>query len=167
MMNAKMFVRLLLAAMVTVIALNAGIFAQNQTTGAIGGKVVDPQGAVIPSATVTITNLGTNKVTTVTASEDGEYRVTNLEPGTYSVESSSGNFAPARVDRVIVEVGRETSLDLSMSLTGTSTQVEVTAEAPVINTNDAANATNIDQTMISVASETKRCSTSEARIRSR
>ncbi len=42
-----------------------GIFAQNQTTGAIGGKVMDPQSAVIPNATVTITNLGTNKVTTV------------------------------------------------------------------------------------------------------
>ena len=129
--------------------LTASIFAQNQTTGAIGGKVVDPQGAIIPNATVTITNLGTNKVTTVTTSGDGEYRVTNLEPGTYSVESTSGNFAPAKAERVIVEVGRETSLDLSMSVTGTSAQVEVTAEAPVINTNDMANATNIDQTQIS------------------
>lgn len=149
MMNAKMFIRLLLAAAMTVIALNAGIFAQSQTTGAIGGKVVDPQGAIIPNASVTITNLGTNKATTVTTSGDGEYRVTNLEPGTYSVQSTSGNFAPATVERVIVEVGRETSLNLSMSVTGAVNQVEVTAEAPVINTNDNANATNIDQTQIS------------------
>src|SRR5215204_3313122 len=149
MMNAKKFIRVLLATVVTAIALNAGIFAQNQTTGAIGGKVADPQGAVIPNVTVTITNLGTNKVTTVTTSEDGEYRVTNLEPGTYSVEAASGNFAPAKAERVIVEVGRETSLDLSMSVTGTSAQVEITAETPVINTNDMANATNIDQTQIS------------------
>ena len=67
MMNAKMFIRVLLATVVTAIALSASIFAQNQTTGAIGGKVVDPQGAVVPNATVTITNLGTNKVTTVTS----------------------------------------------------------------------------------------------------
>jgi hypothetical protein len=134
---------------VTTIALNAGIYAQNQTTGAIGGKVVDPQGAVIPNATVTITNLGTNRAATVQTSGDGEYRVTNLEPGTYSVEAASGNFAPAKVERVIVEVGRETSLDLSMSITGSTAQVEVTADAPVINTNDNANATNIDQTQIS------------------
>ena len=127
MMNTKMFIRVLLATVVTAIALNASIFAQNQTTGAIGGKVADPQGAVIPNASVTITNLGTNKVTTVTTSEDGEYRVTNLEPGTYSVEATSGNFAPAKAERVIVEVGRETPLDLSMSVTGTSAQVEVTA----------------------------------------
>ena len=148
-MNAKMFIRVLLAAVVTALALNAGIFAQNQTTGAIGGKVVDPQNAVVPNATVTITNLGTNKVTNVTASGDGEYRVTNLEPGTYSVEATSGNFAPVKAESVIVEVGRETSLDLSMSITGGTAQVEVTAEAPVINTNDSANATNIDQTQIS------------------
>jgi hypothetical protein len=148
-MNAKMFIRVLLATVVTAIVLSTSIFAQNQTTGAIGGKVVDPQDAVVPNAAVTITNLGTNKVTTVTASGDGEYRATNLEPGTYSVEATAGNFAPAKVERVIVEVGRETSLDLSMSITGSSAQVEVTAEAPVINTNDSANATNIDQTQIS------------------
>ena len=149
MMNPKMFVRILFATIAIAIALNASVYAQNQTTGAIGGKVVDPQGAVIPNATVTIKNLGTNKVATVTSSGDGEYRVTNLEPGTYSVEATSGNFAPARAERVIVEVGRETSLDLSMSVTGAVNQVEVTAEAPVINTNDMANATNIDQTQIS------------------
>lgn len=126
----------------------AQAFAQNQTTGAIGGKVVDPQGAVIPNATVTITNLGTNKAVTVTASEDGQYRATNLEPGTYSVEATSGNFAPAKAGRVIVEVGRETPLDLTMSVGDTSAQVEVTAEAPVVNTYDMANATNIDQTQI-------------------
>lgn len=148
MMNSKMFTRVLIA-VVTAIALSTSIFAQNQTTGAIGGKIVDPQGAVVPNAALTITNLGTNKVTTVTASGDGEYRVTNLEPGTYSVEATAGSFAPAKADTVIVEVGRETALDLSMSITGTTAEVQVTAEAPVINTNDSANATNIDQTQIS------------------
>ena len=150
MMNAKMFIRILLAAVVTAIALNASIFAQNQTTGAIGGKVADPQGAIVPNANVTITSLGTNKVTTVQTSGDGEYRVTNLEPGTYSVEVTSGNFAPAKAARVIVEVGRETSLDIALSVTGTTTQVDVNAdEASPINLNDNANATNIDQTQIS------------------
>lgn len=149
MMNVKMFIRLLLATVVTAIALNASIFAQNQTTGAIGGKVVDPQGAVIPNASVTITNIGTNKATTVTASGDGEYRVTNLEPGTYTIDATSGSFAPLKIERVIVEVGRETALDLAMSVDGTTTQVDVTAEAPVVNTNDASNATNIDQIQIS------------------
>lgn len=149
MINPKMFIRVFLATVMAIIVLNAGIFAQNQTTGAIGGKVVDPQGAVIPNATITITNLGTSKVTTVAASGDGEYRVTNLEPGTYSVESTSGSFAPAKAERVIVEVGRQTQLDLAMSVTGTSAQVEITAEAPVVNTNDMANATNIDQVQIS------------------
>jgi outer membrane receptor protein involved in Fe transport len=149
MMNAKTFIRMLLTAAVAALALSAGVFAQNQTTGAIGGKIVDPQGAVIPNATVTITNLGTNKVTTITTSEDGEYRATNLEPGTYSVQATSGSFAPATAESVIVEVGRETPLNLTMSVSGASAQVEITAEAPVINTNDGSNATNIDLTQIS------------------
>ena len=148
-MNAKKFVRVFLSMVVTAIALSSSVFAQNQTTGAIGGKVVDPQGAVVPNATITITNLGTNKVTNTTASGDGEYRVTNLEPGTYSIEAAGGNFTPVKVERVIVEVGRETALDLSMSVGGASATVEVNAEAPAINTNDSANATNIDQTQIS------------------
>ena len=144
-----MFMRVLMTMAFTAIALTGSIFAQNQTTGAIGGKVVDPQGAVIPNATVTITNLGTNKVTTITASGDGEYRATNLEPGTYSVEATSGSFTPAKADRVIVEVGRSTALDLAMSVNAGGVTVEVNAEAPVINTNDGANNTNIDQTQIS------------------
>lgn len=148
MINAKKHLRVVLTTLFTVIILNASFFAQNQTTGAIAGKIVDPQGAVVPNATVTITNLGTNKTSTVTASGDGDYRVTNLEPGTYSIEATSGNFSPAKIGRVIVEVGRQTSIDLTMSVTGTNAQVEVTAEAPVINTNDMANATNIDQTQI-------------------
>lgn len=149
MINAKIFIRLFLATVAAVVVLNVGIFAQNQTTGAIGGKIVDPQDAVIPNATVTITNLGTNKVTTVTTTESGEYRATNLEPGTYSVEATSGSFAPAKAESVIVEVGRQTTLDLSMSVDAASAQVEITAEAPVVNTSDGANATNIDQTQIS------------------
>lgn len=147
-MNAKLFIRIF-GGVMAVILLHAVIFAQNQTTGAIGGSVSDPQGASIADATITITNLGTNKVTTVTTAGDGGYRVTNLEPGTYSVEAASSGFAAARAERVIVEVGRETSLNLSMSVSGTTAQVEVTAEAPVVNTNDGANATNIDQLQIS------------------
>ena len=111
------------------------IFAQSSVTGGISGKVTDPRGAIVPNASVTATNIGTNSAVTVTANGDGVYRLSNLQPGTYRVEVNAGNFAPAKAEKIIVEVGVVTPLDVALGVTGATAQVEVTAEAPVINTN--------------------------------
>ncbi len=124
------------------------VFAQSTVAGGINGKVTDPQGAVVPNASITITNTGTNSAVTVTATNDGGYRVTNLQPGTYRVETTVSGFATAVANNIIVEVGQSTPLDIKLSIGDTTAEVEVTAEAPVINTSDNANATNINQTTI-------------------
>jgi hypothetical protein len=123
-------------------------FAQGTITGGINGRVVDPQGAVVPNATITITNKGTNNVTTVTATNNGDYRVTNLQPGAYRVESSAAGFGVSSADNVIVEVGQSTQVNFDLTVGEATAEVQVTAEAPVINTNDNSNATNINQTSI-------------------
>jgi hypothetical protein len=123
-------------------------FAQSTVTGAISGNVTDPQGSVVPNATITVTNIGTNNATTVTSNADGGYRVSNLQPGTYRLEASVSGFAPAKAENIVVEVGQTTNVDLPLSLGTAVAEVEVTGEAPVINTNDATNATNINQTSI-------------------
>ena len=125
------------------------IFAQSSVTGGISGKVTDPRGAIVPNASVTATNIGTNSAVTVTANGDGVYRLSNLQPGTYRVEVNAGNFAPAKAEKIIVEVGVVTPLDVALGVTGATAQVEVTAEAPVINTNDNTTGLNINQTSIS------------------
>jgi hypothetical protein len=124
-------------------------FAQSAVAGAINGKVTDPQGAVVPNATITVTNTATNAQSTVNTSDDGTFKVSNLQPGTYSVSTTVSGFAPAKADTVVVEVGRSTTVDIPLSVGTQNVQVEVNAEAPAVNTNDNANATNIDQTMIS------------------
>ena len=124
------------------------VFAQSTVTGAIRGKITDPQGAIIPNASITVTNSGTNKSQTQTATDDGTFRITNLEPGLFVVEVTSGSFAPFRQENVVVEVGQVTSLDIPLNVQGATATVEVTAEAPVINTIDNANSTNINQTSI-------------------
>ena len=124
------------------------VLAQSTTTGGIHGSVTDPQGGVVPNATVTITNLGTNSVLSAATNQDGGYRITNLQPGNYRVETSVGGFAPAKAENVIVEVGQSTPVDIPLTLGTATAEVEVTAEAPVINTNDNSNATNINQTSI-------------------
>ncbi|HKP70236.1 MAG TPA: TonB-dependent receptor [Pyrinomonadaceae bacterium] len=124
------------------------LFAQSTTTGGINGTVTDPQGKVVPNATITVTNTGTNAVVTAVTNEDGGYRVTNLPPGTYTVETAVSGFAPAKADTIIVEVGSSTPVDIPLTLGSAVAEVEVTAEAPVINTTDNANAVNINQTSI-------------------
>ncbi len=140
------FKSLIMGALILVIGVMNAL-PQSAVTGAINGKVIDPQGALVPNATVTITNVETNSTATVTTSNDGEYKISNLNPGTYSVQTSVSGFAPSKAN-VIVEVGRVTPLDITLAVAGTSAQVEVTAEAPVVNTEDNANATNITQTEI-------------------
>lgn len=124
-------------------------FAQSTVTGGINGTVTDPAGAVVPNASVTVTNLGTNSVVTVTTTDDGGFRVTNLQPGTYSVAIAATGFSAFKVERVTVEVGQTTPIDAALSVGPVDpSQVEVTADAPIINTNDNANAVNINQTSI-------------------
>ncbi len=124
------------------------VFAQSTLTGGVTGKVTDPQGAIVPNATVKVTNTGTNSTVTVTANSEGAYSVTNLQPGTYRLEISSGGFAPSKAEGVVVEVGRATNIDVKLTVGTAVAEVEVTAEAPVINLSDNANASNINQTSI-------------------
>ena len=123
-------------------------FAQSTVTGGINGSVTDPQGSAIPNATITVTNIGTNASVTVTANADGGFRVSNLQPGTYRLETTVAGFAPAKAENVIVEVGQSTNVDIPLTLGTATAEVEVTGEAPVINTNDNSNTTNINQTSI-------------------
>ena len=123
-------------------------FAQSTVTGAISGTVTDPQGGVVPNASVTVTNVGTNAKTVVTSNGSGEYRANNLQPGTYTVEVSSGGFAPAKAENVKVEVGQTLSLNIPLSVGTAVAEVKVTADAPTINTEDNSHSININQTSI-------------------
>lgn len=123
-------------------------FAQSTVTGAIRGTVTDAQGAVVPNATVTITNIGTNQTQDITTDDDGGYRFSNLQPGVYSLKTTASGFAQFTQERVVVEVGQVTPIEVQLGLTGQTANVEVTAEAPVINTNSQDFATNINQTSI-------------------
>src|SRR5262245_6647627 len=82
----------LLAAFVTLSLLATGVFAQTATTGNIEGTVTDPNGAVVPGATVKVTSPNLMKVQTTTSDSQGRYRFANLPPGKYTVtvEAVSG-----------------------------------------------------------------------------
>src|SRR5215208_6955804 len=131
-----------------VLALCAVAFAQSTTTGAIGGVVTNPNKEVVSGAAVAVKNLETNKEETATTDDTGRFKVANLQPGRYSVTVNSSGFSPMVSENVIVEVGRETPLEVSLSVGPVTGSVDVSAEAPVINTTQQDFSTNINQTSI-------------------
>src|SRR6266481_1646690 len=88
------------------VALMAGIAAGQVTTGSLQGVVTDPNKAVVPGATVKITNVDTGQSREATTNDEGFYRVTNLQAGNnYKVEISKQGFEPTAVERIVVHIG--------------------------------------------------------------
>jgi outer membrane receptor protein involved in Fe transport len=123
-------------------------WAQSTTDGAIGGAVTDPSKAVIPGATVTARNQATNATAAAQTDGNGRYIVIHLRPGIYDLEAASKGFTPAKQTGVVVEIGRVTPIDLALAVAGGVESVTVTAEAPVINTEQQDFSTNLNQTSI-------------------
>ena len=133
---------------VLVLALSAVAFAQSTTTGSIGGVVTNPNKEVVPGAAVTVRNIGTNKEDTATTDDTGRFKVANLQPGNYAVTVNSAGFSPMTAENVVVEIGRETNLEIALAVGPVTGTVDVSAEAPVINTTQQDFSTNINQTSI-------------------
>ncbi|HKG98176.1 MAG TPA: carboxypeptidase regulatory-like domain-containing protein, partial [Pyrinomonadaceae bacterium] len=131
-----------------VLALSAVAFGQSTTTGSIGGVVSNPNKEVVSGAAVAVRNVGTNKEDSATTDDTGRFKVANLQPGLYAVTVSSSGFSPLTVDNVTVEIGRETNLEAALVIGQVTGQVDVTADAPVINTTQQDFSTNLNQTSI-------------------
>src|SRR6202008_2897884 len=101
--------------------------AQSTTTGSIGGVVTNPAKEVVAGAAVSVKNTGTNKEDSATTDDTGRFKVANLQPGTYSVTVNSSGFSPMTVESVVVEVGRETSLEVALSVGPVTGTVDVSA----------------------------------------
>jgi hypothetical protein len=108
-------------------------FAQVES-GQISGSVTDPSGAMVPGATVTVKNLGTNAERSTQSTSSGTYLITGLEPATYQVTVNSTSFQPF-VAKTEVTVGGKVTLDAKLSVNGSTTEVQVVGEGGVqVNT---------------------------------
>ncbi len=131
-----------------VLLLVAGIAAaQSATAGAISGTVTDQTGAVVPNAKVTVTSNATNAVSETVAGVNGEFRVSNLSPGKYSVTVNAANFGAYKA-ATLVEVGLSTRVDARLSVSAAGEIVQVVDEAPLVNTEHHDFSTNVNQTSI-------------------
>lgn len=101
--------------------------------GSISGTAADPQGAVLAGATVKATNLATGAVFNTTSDSSGLFRFNLIPAGEYTVEISAQGFKTNAVQNVAVVAGRDSGLGaIKLQVGEASTTVEVTAEAPLI-----------------------------------
>ena len=108
----------------------AGLHAQTDT-GALVGQVKDSTGALISNADVTATNEATGVVYKGHANANGEYRISNLPHGTYTIASSMAGFSPSTVKGLTVNANDVQTQDLALAAAGSSTTVEVSSQANV------------------------------------
>lgn len=131
--NKRMGVSLILfasflALLFCLFAISPGVaLAQSSNSGTLSGVVVDPSKAIVPGATVTMTNVATNAARTTTTTKSGQYVFAFVDPGTYNVSVSKAGFKTAVVTNQIVQVGLQTNVNITLEVGTASTTVEVTS----------------------------------------
>lgn len=115
-------------------AMAATLCAQTNTTG-LSGSIVDPSGALIPGATITLANTATNLKKTTKSGSAGEYSFDQILPGNYVVTAQATGFA-VTVRRVQLLVASPMTLNIKMTM-GVTQVVNVDATSSTMNISDA------------------------------
>jgi len=114
------------------------------TTGDILGTVTDATGAVIPNATVTVVNDGTHETRNVTSNASGEYLVSLLPVGHYSVTVKAPGFKATTTNNLSLEAGDRARTDVKLELGGETETVNVEAETPLLQADNATVSSTVD-----------------------
>src|SRR5437588_2413926 len=132
------------AALCALVLLGCATAARAQFRAGIQGTVSDPNGAVVPEATVTLKNNGTAKTQQVTASTEGFYRFSELAPGTYTLTVEKAGFKKSTLENVVVNAENVQGLDVVLTTGEVSETVTVTdTAAPALETENA----NLDKSL--------------------
>ncbi len=126
-----------------------GAGAQTRATSAdVSGIVYDQTNAVIPSVAITATNPETGITRTTVTRSDGRFTLLALPPGVYAIRAELPGFAPQVRDLIEVMLGSAVDVTFTLNIAGLATQVTITDEAPLIDTQKTAVATVVSQQQI-------------------
>jgi hypothetical protein len=112
------------------------VYAQS-ATATLSGTVEDQNGAVVPGASVTVSNTATSLERRVTTNDQGYFTVPLLPPSTYTVRAEHQGFAPVQIEKVILNVGDQKALQIRLQAGDINATVQVSNEAPLINESPA------------------------------
>ena len=136
--------RLLVSLCLSIIGLTTPATAQTNY-GAVRGLVSDPQGSVLPSASVTVTNEQTHVARKSLTNTGGEYLFTALDPGTYTITIIAPGFSKIRQTAVVVSIGNISTVDAALKTGDVTQEVIVTGDTdPLIDTATASEGQTFD-----------------------
>ena len=112
------------------------LFGQGTDLGTIRGTVTDSSGALVPNAKVVIVDLSTGSTRETVTNSQGDYQAFGIKPGNYKVSVSAPGMSTTDVTGVVVTGSDVIGANAVLRVAGQSEAVEVTTEAPTINTTD-------------------------------
>ena len=118
--------------------------AQGETTSAIVGTVVDPSGAALPRATVTIVGTETGSRRSAKTDDAGRFNFPQLKPGSYSVTVEAEGFEPQTNVSVSSALGQRQTVSFLLRLAAAKGEVTVTGAAPLVNTENPNTSTTLN-----------------------
>jgi len=137
-------VRIVLFMFAVTCLLLAEALGQGETTSAIVGEVTDTTDAVVPGATVTITNHETGLKRSARTDDAGRFNFSQLKPGTYSVKVDASGFEPLQNDNVVSGLGQKQRVDFTLKVARSNEVVEVNSEVPLINPENSNTSTTLN-----------------------
>ena len=117
-------------------------------SGSLSGTITDPSNALIPKGAVTATDNTHGVKLTVSVDANGQYRFSNLPPGTYDISTQIPGFQSVVQKGFVITVGQAANLDFHLQVATTSSVVEVSAAPPVVETERGSQANTITQDYI-------------------
>ena len=111
--------------LIALITLSTGMALAQTTSGDLVGTIKDVTGAVIPNAPVTVTNEATGVANKTTANKDGQYRISNLLPGTYDIQALAPGFKPLTVKQIVIDLNKTATADVTLGVSSAGEVVEV------------------------------------------
>jgi outer membrane receptor protein involved in Fe transport len=122
----KTHINLVLSSVFALLIIVSGAIGQTQTTGSVEGTVTDPQGAVVPGVSVSLSGPNMIRPQTTTSDADGFYRFSSVPPGRYTLEvAAAKGFNAYKTENVEVNLAKGTSVPVQLSVAGTGATVDV------------------------------------------
>jgi hypothetical protein len=118
-------------------------------TGTIVGLVTDPSGAVVPNATITITNTGTSITKNLQTDNGGNFVASALPFGNYVVAVTAGGFKEAKSQPIVLNVGATVRVNLELTVAAAEQKIEVTGTMTSVDTSSSTSGTTLNATQIS------------------
>ena len=135
-------------ALLICLVMTSSLFGQGGESTQILGIVEDTSGALIPGVVVTATHVATGQQRQVTTGESGNYVITNINPGEYTVRAEKSGFKSEVRSSLLLQLNQKARVDIKLSIGAVSETVEVSARGVILNTDDATIGNVVEQKRI-------------------